>query len=35
MKKNNLINLFIDIGNTHTVFGIDKGFSYQNLIILI
>jgi len=30
MKKNNLINLFIDIGNTHTVFGIDKGFSYQN-----
>jgi type III pantothenate kinase len=30
MRKNNLINLFIDIGNTHTVFGIDKGFSYQN-----
>jgi type III pantothenate kinase len=30
MKNNNLINLFIDIGNTHTVFGIDKGFSYQN-----
>jgi type III pantothenate kinase len=30
MKKNNLINLFIDIGNTHTVFGIDKGFSHQN-----
>ncbi len=30
MKNNKLINLFIDIGNTHTVFGIDKGFSYQN-----
>ena len=30
MGHSNLINLFIDIGNTHTVFGIDKGFSYQN-----
>jgi type III pantothenate kinase len=30
MGHSNLINLFIDIGNTHTVFGIDKGFSHQN-----
>lgn len=33
-NKNNFVNLFIDVGNTHTVFGISKDFNFKSLLSL-
>ncbi|MGC8814965.1 MAG: type III pantothenate kinase [bacterium] len=33
LDKKNFVNLFIDVGNTHTVFGISKIINFENILL--